>query len=169
MLLKILNCAWRRYLIGLFIYIFYSQAVFATCTGAGCSCTAGPNTAVAFGNYNPISATATTTTGTIAVTCSASVTFSAAYVISMNAGNSGSFTTRYMALSSVHLNYNLYTTAANASVWGDGTAGTSTVSDSYTSTGLSATKDYTVYGLLPALQTVGVGSYTDTVTVTVTY
>jgi spore coat protein U-like protein len=169
MLLKILNCAWRRYLIGLFIYFFYSPAVFATCAGLGCSCTAGPNTAVAFGNYNPISATPVTATGVVSVTCSALVLFTASYVISMNAGNSGTLPNRHMLLSSTQLNYNLYTTAADTTVWGNGTAGTGTVSDSYTAIGLSETRDYTVYGLLPALQTVGVGTYTDTVTVTVTY
>jgi spore coat protein U domain-containing protein, fimbrial subunit CupE1/2/3/6 len=74
-----------------------------------------------------------------------------------------------MLLPGVHLNYSLYTTAADTTVWGDGTAGTGTVSDSYTAIGLSETKTYNVFGLLPALQTVGVGSYTDTVMVAVTY
>lgn len=170
MLLKIVNCAWRRYLIGLFIYIFYSQAAFATCSGLGCSCTAGPNTAVAFGNYNPISATPVTATGVVSVTCNALVIFTASYVISMNAGNSGTLPNRFMLLSAVHLNYNLYTTAADTTVWGDGTAGTGTISDSYTAVTIGpVTRTYTVFGLLPALQTVGVGTYTDTVTVTVTY
>ncbi len=136
--------------------------------GLGCTCSAG-TTAVAFGNYNPISATATTANGNVAVTCSALVIFTASYVISMNAGNSGTFTTRFMNLTGNHLNYNLYTTAARTSVWGNGTAGTSTVSDTYTALGLTETRNYTVYGLLPALQALPIGLYTDSVTVTVTY
>jgi spore coat protein U-like protein len=169
MLLKIMNRAWFRYVIFIFIYSLYSQSAYATCAGLGCSCSAGPNTAVAFGNYNPISATPVTATGVVSVTCSALVLFTASYVISMNAGNSGTLPNRFMLLSAVHLNYNLYTTAADTTVWGDGTVGTGTVSDSYTAIGLSATRTYNVFGLLPALQAVGVGTYTDTVTVTVTY
>jgi|GEM_PF-2632030 len=53
-----------------------------------------------------------------------------------------------MLLPGVHLNYSLYTTAADTTVWGDGTAGTGTVSDSYTAIGLSETKTYNVFGLL---------------------
>ncbi|HEY2566217.1 MAG TPA: hypothetical protein VGH95_00700 [Candidatus Aquirickettsiella sp.] len=41
---------------------------------------------------------------------------------------------------------------------GDATAGMGTVSDSYTAIGLSETKTYNVFGLLSALQTVGVGA-----------
>jgi spore coat protein U-like protein len=169
MLLKIINRTWLRYFIVLLVYIFYSQTSYASCIGLGCSCTVA-TTAVAFGNYNPISAVATTATGNVAVTCNALVLFTVSYVISMNAGNSGSFIpTRFMNLLGVHLNYNLYTTASNTSVWGDGTAGTSTVSDAYTAILLPSIRNYTVYGLLPALQAVGAGTYTDTVTVTVTY
>lgn len=169
MLLKIMNRVWLRYIIFIFMYSLYSQSAYAACGGLGCACSAGPNTAVAFGNYNPISATPVTATGVVSVTCSALVIFTASYVISMNAGNSGTLPNRYMLLSGVHLNYNLYTTAADTTVWGNGTVGTGTVSDSYTAIGLSETRTYNVFGLLPALQTVGVGTYTDTVTVTVTY
>ncbi|MDQ8038782.1 MAG: spore coat U domain-containing protein [Rickettsiella sp.] len=152
------------------IYFSYSLPVYAACSGLGCACAVSPApTAVAFGNYNPISGTATTANGNIAVTCSALVIYSASYVISLNAGNSGSFATRFMNLSGNHLNYNLYTTTARTTIWGDGTAGTSTINDSYTSIGLSTTRNYTVYGLLPALQALPVGTYTDTITVTVTY
>jgi spore coat protein U-like protein len=169
MLLKIVKRAGCRYFILVFLYCFYSQTVYAACTGLGCSCSAG-TTAVAFGNYNPISATATTANGNVAVTCTALVIFTAAYVISLSAGNSGSFTTRFMKLGAVNLNYNLYTTSGYTSIWGDGTAGTSAISDSYTAIVIGpVTRNYTVFGLLPALQAVGVGTYTDTVTVTVTY
>jgi spore coat protein U-like protein len=147
---------------------FYHKPVFAACVGLGCSCSVA-TTAAAFGNYNPTSVTAIATTGNVAVTCSALVVFSASYVISMNAGNSGSFTTRFMNFTGNHLDYNLYTQSAHTTVWGDGTGGTVTVSDSYTAVGLSQTRNYTVYGLLPALQALRAGNYTDTITVTVTY
>lgn len=168
MFLKKRNRIGWYYFTLLFIYCLYSQATYAACNGLSCSCSVATSM-VAFGNYNPISATTTTANGNVAVTCSALVLFTASYVISISAGNSGSFTTRFMNLGGVHLNYNLYTTGGFTSVWGDGTSGTSTVSDSYTAIALSMTKNYTVFGQLPALQTVGVGSYTDSPTVTVTY
>jgi spore coat protein U domain-containing protein, fimbrial subunit CupE1/2/3/6 len=168
MLLKIMNRAWLRYVILIFMYSFYNQAVYATCAGLGCSCSVA-TTAVTFGNYNPISVTATTANGNVAVTCSALVIFTASYVISMAKGNSATYTPRFMNLAGVHLNYNLYTTAGFASIWGDATGGTVTVSDSYTAIGLSDTRNYTVFGQIPAVQTIGAGTYTDTILVTVTY
>lgn len=167
--LKLVNCLrWSHCFIFMLVSGFYSQTIYAACGGLGCSCSVG-TTAVAFGNYNPISATPVTANGNVAVTCSALVIFTASYVISMNAGNSGSFATRFMNLTGNHLNYNLYTTVARTIIWGNGTAGTGTVSDSYTAIGLSETRNYTVFGLLPALQALPAGTYTDTITVTVTY
>lgn len=168
MLLKVMNQAWWRSFLVLVVCSFFNQSVYATCSGLGCSCSVG-TTAVTFGNYNPISVTATTANGNVAVTCSALVIFTVSYVISMAKGNSATYTPRFMNLAGVHLNYNLYTTAGFASIWGDATGGTVTVSDSYTAIGLSQTNNYTVFGQIPALQTVGAGTYTDTVLVTVTY
>lgn len=167
MLLKKLIRVWKSFLF-FTVCIFFNQCVYAACSGLGCSCSVG-TTAVTFGNYNPISATATTANGNVAVTCSALVIFTVSYVISMAKGNSATYTPRFMNLSGVHLNYNLYTTAGFASIWGDGTGGTVTVSDSYTAIGLSETRNYTPFGQIPALQVVGAGTYTDTVLVTVTY
>lgn len=166
-----LNQGWFfLYFIFFSIYFFYSLPVYAACSGLGCACAVSPApTAVAFGNYNPTSGTPVSTTGNVAVTCSALVIFTASYVISLSAGNSGSFATRFMNLAGNHLDYNLYTQVGHTTIWGDGTAGTVTVSDSYTAIGLSQTRNYTVFGLLPALQPLPVGTYTDTITITVTY
>ena len=168
MLLKNFNWAWIKYFILILPCFFYSQSGYATCAGLGCSCAVG-TTAVTFGNYNPILAPATTANGNVAVTCSALVLFSASYVISLSKGASTTYSPRFMSLAAAHLNYNLYTTAAFASIWGDATGGTVTVSDSYTAVALSVTRNYTVFGEIPSLQTVGAGNYTDTVVVTVTY
>lgn len=121
---------------------------------ASCSVTV---VSVAFGAYDVFAPTDTNTTGTLKVKCSAS----AAYTISVSAG-SGTFTSRVMLNGSYKLNYNLFTTSQDLTVWGDGTGGTVTVSG-------TGTASYTLYGMIPALQNVPVGSYTDTVTVTVTY
>jgi spore coat protein U-like protein len=65
-----------------------------------------------------------------------------------------------------NLTYQLYSDAARTMIWGDGTAGTVTVSAHVASNG---TQNNTVYGRIPALQGVRPGAYTDTITVTVTY
>ena len=150
------------------LYCFYTPA-YSSCVGL-CSCSVGTSTAVAFGNYDPTLAAATTATGTVAISCFAiSGIATVSYVISLNAGNSGSFTTRFMNLSGNHLNYNLYTTVALTTIWGDGTGGTSTVSDSRGITVAPSTVNYTVYGQSSAMQAVPAGTYTDSITITVTW
>ncbi|BBB14878.1 putative secreted pili protein [Candidatus Rickettsiella viridis] len=168
MLLKKINGVGWRYFICVLVYCFYSQAAYAACSGLGCSCSVG-TTGVAFGTYNPTLGTADTANGNVAVTCSALVLFTASYVISLGKGASATYSPRFMNLLGVHLNYNLYTTAGFTSIWGDATGGSVTVSDSYTAIALSQTRNYTVFGRIPALQTVGAGTYIDSVTVTVTY
>ncbi len=141
----------------------------ATCIGVNCTCSIAANP-FSFGNYSPFNATATTATGTVSVTCSALlVGLNVSYVISLNMGSSGTFANRTMKLSSTNLNYNIYTTAADTTVWGDGTSGTGTISDAYILNVLSMTRNYTLFGAIPALQNVGPGTYTDTLTATVTY
>nr|CUV22716.1 Sigma-fimbriae tip adhesin [Ralstonia solanacearum]CUV34395.1 Sigma-fimbriae tip adhesin [Ralstonia solanacearum]CUV39681.1 Sigma-fimbriae tip adhesin [Ralstonia solanacearum]CUV60066.1 Sigma-fimbriae tip adhesin [Ralstonia solanacearum] len=61
--------------------------------------------------------------------------------------------------------YNLYTSSAYTTAWGDGTGGSSTVAG--TGTGLA--QSTTVFGRVPAQTTPRAGTYTDTIIVTVTY
>lgn len=166
MLLKQIQRSWLFGIIILFLCNFYSSTSYATCLGLGCSCSVA-TTAVTFGTYVPT--TLKTANGNVAVTCSALVIFTVSYVISMAKGNSSTYTPRFMSLLSNQLNYNLYTTNAFTSIWGDATGGTVTVSDSYTSVGFSTTRNYTVFGRIPASQFVNTGTYTDSVLVTVTY
>lgn len=166
MLLKQRQRSWLVCITILFLCNFYSPVIYATCAGLGCSCSVA-TTAVTFGTYVPSSLK--TANGNVAVTCSALVIFTAAYVISMAKGNSATYTPRFMSLASNKLNYNLYTSAAFTSIWGDATGGTVAVNDSYTSIGLSTTRNYTVFGRIPASQFVHTGTYTDSVLVTVTY
>lgn len=113
---------------------------------------------VVFASYDVFTPTATNSTGTVKVKCSASAT----YAISLSAG-AGTFASRVMLNGTHELNYNLYTTSQDLTIWGDGTSGT------VTTNGTGGGTSYTVYGLIPALQNVPVGSYSDTVTVTVTF
>jgi spore coat protein U-like protein len=125
-------------------------------------------TALAFGNYDQIVATATTGTSTVSLQC----TNGAAAVMALNGGVNGTLAQRKMkdSVSANDLNYQLYTSAANTSVWGDGTGGTST--QTYNSINSATVQPFTVYGTIPAQQNVAVSAsntYQDTITVTVTF
>jgi spore coat protein U-like protein len=153
----------KRFLLLMALLACWSGRAFAVCPT--CSCTASA-TGVSFGIYQPSSATPST--GVVTMSCTVTIgTGSIAYSIDLSAGN-GSFAARKMTSGSNALNYNLYTTSADAAVWGDGTSGTSVVSDSYSITVLTV-KNYTVYGLMPASQNIPAGSYSDTIMVTVNY
>lgn len=150
-------------------FIVFTSASLATCIGLNCTCTIAANT-FNIGAYAPLSGTTASSTGTVSVTCSALIAgLNVAYSISLNSGTSGTYAARTMTLLSQSLNYNIYTDASHTTVWGDGTGGTSTVSDSYSLSVLSTTRNYTMYGLIPASQNVGPGTYTDSITATVTF
>jgi spore coat protein U-like protein len=85
------------------------------------------------------------------------------YEISIDTGNSGTFTPRQLMHSSgATLNYNLYTDLQRTQILGDGTVGTTTVSGSC----LTLCIPLTVYGRIPINQWGPAGEYSDTVTVT---
>ncbi|OYR19401.1 spore Coat Protein U domain protein [Brucella thiophenivorans] len=62
------------------------------------------------------------------------------------------------------ITYSLYRNAARDTVWGD-TTGTNTLAG----TGTGAAQQLTVYGRVPPQNTPAPGTYTDTVTATITY
>lgn len=110
------------------------------------------------------------TTGTVSVTCSASIVGAVvSYEVQLSAGNGGSFSPRKMSNGTFNLNYNLYTDASRTQIWGDTTSGTVSVTNTYTMVGTSATTNHTAYGRVPALQNVGAGSYSDSITATVIF
>ena len=124
-------------------------------------------TALAFGNYTPGTGTLTGNT-TIAVKCTKTTPFTVALNVGPTAGDT--FAQRLMGSGVNTLQYNLYTTAAFGTIFGDGTAGTATVAG--TGAGVATASNVTVYGQLldnAANQASVPGPYTDTITVTVTY
>jgi spore coat protein U-like protein len=131
-----------------------------------CSATAS---AVAFPNYTP-GGGVVTANGTISVKC----TNTSPYTVALNAGSStgDAFTQRLMTLAAgtATLQYNLYTTAGFATVFGDGTGTTAKVPG--TGAGLATAVNTTVYGQLldsAANQAAAPGNYSDTITVTISY
>lgn len=136
-----------------------------------CSCSVS-TTAVAFGVYNPLSASPLDSSGNVRVTCGGVLGLLVPYDIALGTGaNSSNFSPRKMASGANQLNYNLYTNSTHAVIWGDGTGGTQIVSGSIIIILLGGTsRDHTVYGRIPGSQTtVPPGNYSDTIVVTVTY
>lgn len=145
-----------------------AQAATATNTfqvtatvNSACSVTA---TNLVFGVYDP-SAAANDKTSTVTVTC----TLATGYDIGLSAGVAAGATvmTRQMKESALPdlINYSLFSDASRTVNWGN-TVGTDTVN---VASALGTPEVHTVYGRIPAGQYVTAGSYSDTISVTVTY
>jgi spore coat protein U-like protein len=127
------------------------------------SCSVTGN-AVNFGAVAPLSGSNFDASGSIVVTC----TNGTAWTASAAAGNGTGATVaaRKMTATPNVLSYNLYIDSGHATVWGDGTLSTSTISG----TGTGTAQTTTIYGRVPLGQTsVPAGSYSDSVSVTITY
>jgi spore coat protein U-like protein len=132
---------------------------------SSCTVTA---TGVDFGVYDPTVATPTVSTGTISVSCAVTgATGHNPVTVALSAGNSGSFTSRTLVSGTDFLNYNLFIDAAYSQVWGDGTGVSLTNTIFVTPGRQSFTAN--VYGMMPAAQSSGSGSFNDTITVSVSF
>lgn len=104
----------------------------------------------------------TDATSTIVVQC----TNTTPYDIGLDAGTTvgGSIATRLLLNGAATIQYRMYSDAGRTSNWGN-TVGVDTLS----AVGNGTTQSHTVYGRVPIQISAAPGSYTDTVTVTVTY
>ena len=105
---------------------------------------------IAFGAYDPTDPVGLDSTGSVSVRA----TNGLAYWIYIGAD-------RTMTDGTYNLLYELYSDAPGGAIWGSTLAG----GEAYTST-TNAVQTYTIHGRVAALQDVGVGAYTDTVTIT---
>jgi len=136
-------------------------------------------TGVAFGSYDVFTTTSTAGIGTVTVSANCQhnggQTYILTYSVALSSGSAGSFTPRLMNAGSAHLQYNLYTDTTLTTIWGDGSSGTDTVSGSITGTcngggnQCNGQQTSTVYANIPAMQNVPSGSYSDTISVTVSF
>jgi len=137
-----------------------SATVLKNCTVAA--------TNVAFGNYTPTAGNVAAS-GTVSVSCTKNTNFT----VSLNQGTTAGGTIGQRLMSDGAgdtLQYNIYTTAAFATVWGDGSG--SSVTQGAAGTGMGTPVVFTTFGQLPdsgANQGVPPGNYTDTITVSVAY
>jgi spore coat protein U-like protein len=136
---------------------------------------------LAFGNYDPTSASAVAANGSISFMCTYTGTgFTATLTISP--GKSGSYTNRTLTFGAQSLNYNIYVNAADTEIFGGGTGSGVTGTYYYYlcypgggvvcsgGGGQSGTQYVApMYGLLPGGQDVSAGTYSDTIIATLTY
>jgi len=134
--------------------------VSATVNG---NCTISTNP-VAFGAVDTLAGTEVDAAGSIVVTCTNGTAWYASG--SVGTGTGATFASRKMKSGANLLNYTLYTDSGRTAGWGDGTSSTSLL----TATGSGAAQTVGVYGrVFSGQNTAPAGSYSDTVSVTVTY
>lgn len=159
---------------GAVLFLLQGAAVAADCSVSAVG--------VAFGTYDPLAVTHVDATGSVSVRCvwtgsGGSGRQRVSPVISLNAGlPPGTLQQRRLrTVAGDLLNYNLFRNAARTQIWGDGSSGTYTAPTVPATlvlppSGHSRTGSRTVYGRMPAGQThAAPGSYSDTITVTVTF
>lgn len=132
---------------------------------AACRVTVTPLT---FGSYDIFWMTAKAATAQVTVICSNKVTDPATVQLTLSPGSSGNFGQRAMPGSSggSPLYYNVYTTAGLSAVIGDGTGGSTAPTALVDKT---APWVVTLYGSIPPLQSVLVGTYSDSLIATIIY
>jgi spore coat protein U-like protein len=124
---------------------------------------------VSFGAYDTLSSSDRDSSGTVTIYCSGTVGANVSYSILLSQGD-GTYAVRKAKNGLTDMYYNLYTDASRSQVWGDGTAGTVVISDSYQMTATSESRSYTVYGRVPGSQNSAmVGGYSDNLLATLSY
>lgn len=139
-----------------------TATVIATCT-----VTAGN---LNFGNYDAIGANSTAPlVGTAAVnaTCTQGATATVDIDAGLNPSGTGNAQARRMkGTGTNYLAYGIYSDSAHSKPWGTKTSGTTVA---VTGAGGATPVSLTAYGSVPNAQNVPVGSYTDSVAVTINY
>lgn len=118
-----------------------------------------------FGPYDVFSSVPRDATATITLLCTNPPQKNLPVTITLTSGGAGAFNPRQMGTASGdRLDYNLFTNSTMSAIWGDGTGGSSTLTNVVNK---NLPWNATVFGRVPAGQDVRVGSYSDTITVTV--
>ena len=119
-----------------------------------------------FGSYDPLSATDTPATNANAISMQCSKGTS--YTIGLSVGSGASYAARTMngPVAGEKLPYQIYADAPHAQVWGDGTAGTITVSGTAPD---KAAHPVPMYGNIIAGYDRTQGNYSDPIVATVTF
>lgn len=137
-----------------------TTTTFAMQVAPAAACTINGDAALNFGDQGVLAENVDQISA-IQVTC----TDATPYSIGLDAGTGSGATvaSRKMTSGTAAVSYSLYSDSARTTVWGT-TVGTDTVA----ATGNGTDQKYTVYGRVPQTASAP-GTYTDTITVTVTY
>lgn len=142
-------------------------ATWLACSNAdAATCSFSSVIGVAFGTYDVFESTALDSTGSITIVCSGLQPMDL-ITVDLGYGSGAVGTSRHMLNGMNTLGYDLFVDASRTMLWGDGSNGTVVLGP------LSIANDtpttWTVYGRIPAQQNVSVGSYSDSILVTVQF
>lgn len=131
------------------------------------SCTVN-NSTINFGIYNPLDAASDdNNAGSVQINCRVNGSGTALVDVALGVSG-GTFSQRRLQSGTSFLNYNIFTSPAYTTVWGDGTDGS--VPQSVALTKTLESMSWVLYGRIPAGQLgAAPGTYTDTVQVTVSW
>lgn len=131
---------------------------------------------VSFGVYDASLATPTDSVGTIEVICSYVAPGGGTpvhFAVMLGTGQAGNYLARTMVGPTGSLQYNLYQDGARSVIWGNGLGGTGVASGKFAvgpGVGNNTRRlAFPIYGRIPPQQSVRVGNYTDTITVTLEF
>jgi len=131
---------------------------------ATCKITGG---AVAFGAYNPVSASRLDTTGFVDAYCNQDLIVRLTLSVGNGAGASYTGGRKMTRIGSAGtLTYNLYASSSRSQVLGNDAGGSGSIQFSPRR---NQTFSQPIYGSIPARQTVAAGSYADIVIATISY
>lgn len=136
--------------------------ITAACTINAATLDFGSNAGTALVSANVDAAT------TVSVTC----TNGSPYSIGMDNGANVSGSQRRMKSGANYLNYNLYVDAGRINAWTTAASNSTctTANSCYLGTGNGSAQSVSIYGRVPSIGTAPpTGTYTDTVTMTITY
>jgi spore coat protein U-like protein len=125
------------------------------------SCVINSAATLDFGSTGVLTA-AVNGTSTLQVQCTNTTPYNIG--LDQGTGTGATVAARKMTSGASTITYSLYQDTGHTTFWGN-TVGTNTVAG----TGNGASRSYTVYGQVPAQTTPAAATYTDTITVTVTY
>lgn len=139
---------------------FLLWALLAAAAPARAACTISA-TPLSFGNYNVFNAAPLDSTGTITIRCQPTANVR----VTLSRGGSLTYLPRQLTGPGGTLNYNIFTTAARTTIWGDETEGTA----AYYGRQNPGLTPLTCYGRVPALQDAAAGNYSDTIVATINF
>lgn len=139
-----------------------SLAIWPLAAQAARFCSFSSAVPVSFGIYDVYAAAANNAgVGSITINCSGG---GGPFNVALSTGQSLTYAMRVMNSGANKLNYNLYTSAGRSVVWGDGSG----VSQVMTVARNTQTR-LDIFGQIPPLQDVAVGSYSDIIIATVNF